>query len=341
MKRNRIWYLFSAFLLTGMAFIPLSGTMSKLPGSIHDQQSQPTPAELIDAVNSLRLAYGLPPLSINSILMNVSQNQANYLLETEGGAGHSRANGMSLTDQLLSLGYPLAGDLSLGGYRSENYVFGTGLDVQSVIQIWLGDAPHTNTMLSPNYFDIGGGVAIGKDGNVYYVIDTARHTSSGRQQEYTPEVAGTIVSGITINGTPGIDQFMVPVTLSTPNSGGLVIHTVKYGQTLWSIAIAYKTTIQQIRELNDLPSNDIFSDQKLLIRRESMPNPVASPSPAKAATLTPAVMFSTATSLPRTSTPVPIVSVNHSRDNIPLIATSILAAIIIAGIGFWANKRNN
>ena len=110
---------------------------------ITSQQAQPTPGELIDAVNALRLAYGLPPLSVNSILMHVAQSQADYLLETEGSSGHGRANGMSYTEQLLSLGYPLGGDLSLGGYRSENYVFGTGMDVQAAIQTWLGDDPHT------------------------------------------------------------------------------------------------------------------------------------------------------------------------------------------------------
>jgi len=317
--------------------------MDTLPRGLespYQQQNQPTASELIDAVNSLRLAYGLPTLGINPILMQVSQSQADYLLETEGGSGHSRANGMSLTDQLLSMGYPLAGDLSLGGYRSENFDFGTNKSIQEAIQDWLGDDAHTNTMLSPNYFDIGGGVAIGKDGNVYFVIDTARHTSSGRQQDYTPEAGGTTVTGVTVNGTPGVDQFMVPVTLSTPNSGGLVIHDVKYGQTLWSIAIAYKTTIQEIRNLNDLPSNDIFSDQKLLIRREGTKTPDASVPPGLPAFHTPTVVPATLTYTQRTPTPAPLLpGANPSKDNLPLIAGSIFAAIFLAGIGFWANKR--
>jgi LysM repeat protein len=328
-----------------MGFIRSTDSLPHGSASYHSQQAQPTPGELIDAVNALRLAYGLPPLSVNSILMYVAQTQANYLLETEGGSGHSRANGMSLTEQLLSLGYPLGGDLSLGGYRSENYVFGSGMDVQTAIQTWMGDDPHTNTMLSPNYFDIGGGVAIGSDGTVYYVIDTARHTPNGRpQDDYTPEAAGTVVTGITVNGTPGVEQFMVPVSLSTPNSGGLVIHDVKYGQTLWSIAIAYKTTIQQIRNLNDLPSNDIYSDQKLLIRRESILTPMVSPSPSpeQAAIYTPTFVPSTLTYPTHTATPAPLFrGSNPSKDNIPLIAVSIFASLCFAGMGFWASKRRN
>jgi len=298
---------------------------------------------LIDAVNALRLAYGLPPLTVNSILMHVAQGQADYLLETEGSSEHNRANGMSYTQQLLSLGYPLGGDLSLGGYRSENYVYQTDLDVQGAIQFWMGDDPHRNTMLSPNYFDIGGGVATGSDGTVYYVIDTARHTPNGRpQDDYTPEPAGTVVTGITVNGTPGVEQFMVPVSLSTPNSGGLVIHDVKYGQTLWSIAIAYKTTIQQIRSLNDLPSNDIYSDQRLLIRRESPQTPTVSPSPEQAATHTPNIVTITMTYPTHTATPAPLFrGSNLSKDNIPLVAVSIFASLCFAGMGFWASKRKN
>ena len=250
---------------------------------------------------------------------------------------------MSYTQQLLSLGYPLGGDLSLGGYRSENYVYQTDLDVQGAIQFWMGDDPHRNTMLSPNYFDIGGGVATGSDGTVYYVIDTARHTPNGRpQDDYTPEPAGTVVTGITVNGTPGVEQFMVPVSLSTPNSGGLVIHDMKYGQTLWSIAIAYKTTIQQIRSLNDLPSNDIYSDQRLLIRRESPQTPTVSPSPEQAATHTPNIVTITMTYPTHTATPAPLFrGSNPSKDNIPLVAVSIFASLCFAGMGFWASKRKN
>jgi uncharacterized protein YkwD len=38
--------------------------------------------------------------------------------------------------------------------------------------MWLGDDPHIQTMLSPNYHEIGAGVAEA-DGFVYYTIDAA------------------------------------------------------------------------------------------------------------------------------------------------------------------------
>ena len=342
MKIIQVGCISFIFLFTNIEFVQSRAAELLRSAPVHMQQDQPTASELINAVNDLRIAYGLPPLNVNSILMYVAQSQADYLLTTDGASGHGRANGMSLTEQLLSLGYPLGGDLSLGGYRSENYVFSPGLDVQGAIHIWLGDDPHTNTMLSPNYFDIGGGVAIGKDGTVYYVIDTARHTDSGKPQEYTPVPAGTVVSGITVNGTPGVEQFMVPVTLSTPNSGGLVIHDVRYGQTLWSIAIAYNTTIQQIRNLNDLPSNDIYSDQKLLIRRVSTQTATASPLPAQEVVDSPTLVSSFIAYPTSTPNPIPLFpGSDPKKDNLPLIAVSIVATLCIAAFGFWANKKRS
>jgi LysM repeat protein len=336
MKRILVWFIASILLFASLGFAPRSSALFRAG------QDQPTPGELIAAVNDLRLAYGLPPLSVNSILMYVAQSQADYLLSTDGGSGHSRLNGMSLTEQLLSLGYPLGGDLSLGGYRSENFIFGSGGDVQAAVHAWLGDDAHTNTMLSPNYLDIGGGVSIGSDGSVYFVIDTARPTASGKPQEYTPVPAGTVVSGVTVNGTLVADQFMVPVTLSTPNSGGLVIHEVRYGQTLWSIAIAYNTTIQAIRDLNDLPSNDIFPDQKLLIRRESIQTATASPSAEPALTDTPTFLPTALTGPSSTPTFIPLFPGSDPRkDNLQLILVSLFAALCIAGFGFWANRKRS
>jgi uncharacterized protein YkwD len=340
MKRILFWFLAAIALFTSPGFAMSVAAQPRASIPFPTQQSQPTPGELIAAVNDLRITYGLPALRVNSILMYVAQSQADYLLNTQGGSGHARPNGMTLTEQLLSLGYPLGGDLSLGGYRSENFIFGSSGDVQAAVHAWLGDDAHTNTMLSPNYLDIGGGVAISNDGAVYFVIDTARPTASGKPQEYTAVPAGTVVSGLAVNGTPGVDQFMVPVTLSTPNSGGLVIHTVRYGQTLWSLAIAYNTTIQRIRDLNDLPSNDIYSDQRLLIRKETIQTATASPS------IEPEVT-DLATSLPAlitlptvTPTPIPLFpGSDPKKDNLPLILISILAALCIGGLGFWANRK--
>jgi len=218
---------------------------SKVPVSSLNSQEQPTPTELINAVNNLRLSRGLNALNVDPILSQTAQSQADALLASEGAVGHDRPNGITFTQQLLMLGYPLSGDLSQGGYRSENYVMGNGMTVQQVIEIWLGDEPHTNTMISPHRSDIGAGVAIASDGTVYYVIDTALRTQSGRPQSVATKYFPT---GVSITGTPGtqqalISQYIVPIAVATARPDGDVFHKVQYGQSLWAIANQYGTTV--------------------------------------------------------------------------------------------------
>ena len=77
-----------------------------------------SPLELINAVNELRVSSGLAPYSINSILMATAQAHADYMAAT-GTVSHMGLGGTSVTGRLLAAGYPLAGDLSLGGFRPE------------------------------------------------------------------------------------------------------------------------------------------------------------------------------------------------------------------------------
>lgn len=233
----------------------------------------PNPADIINAVNNLRLSYGLPALYAHPVLMQIAQEQANGI--ASGMPGHWRPNGMTLGQWMLSLGYPLSGDLTLDGYRSENW--GMAFTAEDAIQMWLGDDLHTNTMLSVDRSDIGSGVAIG-DGQFIVVIETALQTRSGLMQSN----AASILTGIpqtqmaysqmetqaAINGV--LPQYSIPVVLSTPFPNGRVYHEVLYGQTLWSIAVAYGTTIKQIQGLNNLgESTTVYEGQTLLVRTDA------------------------------------------------------------------------
>jgi len=60
-----------------------------------------------------------------------------------------------------------------------------------------------------------------------------------------------------------------------------VIHEVKYGQALWSIAIQYGTTMQQIRRLNNLYTDTLQPGQKLIVM-----NAATQPAPGEAAPAT-------------------------------------------------------
>jgi LysM repeat protein len=214
--------------------------------------------------------------------MQIAQEQANGIVS--GLPGHWRPNGMTLGQWMMSLGYPLSGDLTQDGYRSENW--GPADTAEDAVQMWLADDLHTNTMLSQNRSDIGAGVAVG-DGQFIVVIETALQTRSGQMQSN----AGSILTGIpqtkaavnqmetqaAINGV--LPQYSIPVVLNTPFPNGKVYHEVLYGQTLWSIAVAYGTTIKQIQALNNLGGDTtLYEGQTLLVRTDAT-QPVASPLP--------------------------------------------------------------
>jgi hypothetical protein len=107
------------------------------------------------------------------------------------------------------------------------------------------------------------------------VIETALQTPSGKMQwgaenYLTPAVATHVACqrgiGTTQNGGSGdLSQYSIPVVRSTARPDGDVIHEVKYGQTLWSIAIDYGTTIEQIKRLNNLTSDVVVPGWTLLV----------------------------------------------------------------------------
>jgi LysM repeat protein len=101
------------------------------------------------------------------------------------------------------------------------------------------------------------------------------------------------------------------VVVSTPNPDGSIYHVVGYGQALWSIAIAYNTTIDKIRALNSLSASDTLRvGQKLLIRQADPPTLTPTitrtvPLPSRTPTAT---QPSRTPTLTRTSTPPPTAS---------------------------------
>lgn len=325
-----------------MALAGISFSQPK-PVFAHPQrQIISTPSQLIDAVNALRLSYGLSTLAVHSVLMQTAQGQADYMAAT-GNVTHTRPGGISYTQQLISLGFPLSGDLSLGGFRAENILSSGGpLDWNGVPPAWQ-DADHMNTMLAQNFTHIGAGISQGP-GGYYYAVDCAASTGSGQMQESAASILGT-TSGTQVAGGAAISQYMVPIMKSTANANGDVIHKVQYGQTLWSIAIDYGTTINNIQALNNLGEDLVIQQgQELLVLKGATPPP-STPTPAPLATgipsltaipSTPEIIFPFTAVVAPTQTPVtestPVASGNSSRLWIVLL---IFAALIGGAMAVW------
>lgn len=306
--------------------------------------SQLTPAEVITAVNVLRLANGLNVLTVHPVLMEVAALQANALAASEGAVGHQRPCGMTLGQQLLVMGFPLWGDLSLDGYRSENWVAaGT---IEQVMEFWQGDSEHLNTMISPNRSDIGAAVAFGDQ--VYVVLETALRTNSGQHQN----TAYGILTGIPMTQTlcagfasGEISNYSVPVIVNTARPDGDVVHEVKYGQTLWSLAELYKVPIEQIKRLNGLVDDNILPGWKLLIQKAATQPPPVTDTPLVLVTPTEtkyptAVPFYTVT-LAATATMQAVPLGQQMKQNSMVVAALLIAfSVLLAGIiGFGRDAK--
>jgi uncharacterized protein YkwD len=314
--------IFLTLLLALIVVLPVRGKQSKQP------LRADSPYDLINAVNTLRASNGLPAYSINSTLMYTAGSHAEFMAAT-GNVSHTGAGGSSVTDRLLAAGYPLAGDLSLGGFRSENITGGSeGMTAQSAVDQWTGDALHLNTMLSPNLTEIGAGVAVA-NGRVYFVIDCARPTTAGASQ------------GVTQSSGGGSGNVPIPVVaVSTPNEAGAVVHNVLLGQTLWQIAIAYNVKINDIKALNNLSNDNIFPGDTLLIKMDSAP---ATETPAFAPiltpTTTPAFVATNTTipvaTLPISTTPTPIQAASDNSTIMSFVIGLVALAILAGGVFAW------
>lgn len=301
-----------------------------------------TAYDLINGVNALRASYGLAPYSISPILMYTAQAQADFMA-ANATVTHSGPGGVGVTDRLLAAGYPLAGDLSLGGFRSENITGGVeSMSAQTAVDQWTGDAPHLNTMISGDLTEIGAGVAV-VGGRVYYVIDCARPTAAGTSQTLVTPIGG----GSAVPAVEAPVQPVQAVVVSTPNAEGNVIHEVQYGQTLWQIAISYETKIDEIKRLNNLSGNGIYPGERLLIKTGAL---VLTPTPTE--TLTPAVQItvsSTPTSVmllptitpqPTTTATVAVVSSTEKNSKTVGVAVGIIVLALLGGGAItWMGRK--
>ena len=277
-----------------------------------------TANELAIAVNALRESRGLNALNVHPILMQNAQQHANYMAAT-GNITHLDAAGRRPFQRALAAGYSVAGDLSLGGFFSENILSGPGLSAQQIVDAWMSDEPHANTMLSANRSDIGAGIAY-SDGYGYYVIDTGLQSS--RPIQYTP------ASGEVTSQDPIV---LSPRATSTPLADGSIEHTVRSGETLWTIAAAYGISLEQITLLNHINRDRfIYHGDELVVRLAQTATPTTRP------TSTPRTPRPTRTpTTPAAPTPPP----QEPMDN-TLVVGLYFFAVIVFGVFVWLEFRS-
>lgn len=283
-----------------------------------------TAQEMIEKVNALRASNGLEPYASDPTLMKVAQTHADYIAST-GVLTHFDKNGKRPYQRAMDAGYAVGGNLSSGGLLTEAIFSGTGLSDDSVLAAWQANEADSVALLSSSYEDIGVGISAA-NGTTYYVLVAASQNDSGISA--TP----TFVSSLAPAGT----GTSIP---NTPKPDGQIYHVVRKNEALWSVAILYNTTIEELKLLNGLATDEIFEGQQLLVRAANTPTPTPSLVPV---TATLGIPTSTAT-LPvtptNTFTPTPVPTPPTNMKSGGLVVGGItLVALLAAGLGAFLGR---
>ncbi len=244
---------------SGLCLLIMLGTgIFHPPGTVRAYEIDLAPAgqvsayELIIAMNTLRVAYGLPPLIEHPIVNAVAQNTAATMAASNMSWHIGNVRG-----RIAAAGYGNGGAV----WATENFAVGNmGLD--QIMAVW-ADPDHMRPAVTPAYCHVGAGIAQTSDGRFYYILQAAY--VSGQE-------CGSVSSGSpSVGGTPGsipIPGFglIMPVKIATPDADGKVFHEVQAGQSFWSIAIAYQITINDLETWNNLSRDTpLKAGQRLFI----------------------------------------------------------------------------
>jgi LysM repeat protein len=311
MKKKRFFLLLSLFTIL---LTPLS--------SVHSAQQ--SGADLITLINTARAGKGLPPLSQDVSLNNAAQDQADYLAGVYGPEltsvvdWHTQPDGGDVYNRALRAGYAFGpgwyvDEIAYGGKESST--------PRDALSAWLRSPAQADAIHNAENVHIGAAISTG-DGFAYYIVIFGIKLDSGGSSK--GGVASTIPS-------TAVTPEVAPVSVATPNADGSVFHTVESGEALWSIAIAYDITIDQILALNNLEANAIIYDgQPLQVRSAFTPTPKPT---------------ETNTPVAPTRTPIPAQTAQAVKTLIPTVTveddgflgmdnqTMGLALILISGIG--------
>lgn len=208
--------------------------------------------DLILAMNTLRVSNGLPPLVEDPIINAVAQATAEIMAVNQMSWHIGNVSG-----RLQAAGY--GGGAKV--WATENFAVGTSFTIDQIMLAW-ADPDHMIPAVNPAYCHVGAGVAKSANGMTYYVLQAA-YVSGKSCGEYrsspNPQPGGS-------NPNPVVPQIIVPVKVATPDEDGKVFHVVQTGQSLWSIAVAYKTTIRDLEVWNNISrAKPLQVGQKLFI----------------------------------------------------------------------------
>jgi LysM repeat protein len=268
---------------------------------------------LIGEVNALRASYGLAAYTTDSTLSSLAQAQSVYQASINR-ITHDRADGS---------GIPA---------RSENVCGGLNMSASTCVKTIWTDPIHLYTLIGLDSGTVGAGYALSSDNNAYYTLLV---NSSGSDTRLELAASPTQVAIVAANQNAAdsfIDVLAAPVSpgtiaTNTAEPDGSIYHIVQPNETMWTIAVTYGTTVEQLQAFNNRTGDDVnvVAGQRLLIRYGGTP---------VADTLTP-----TLTRPPATNTPGPTSTMTQTVPPLPTRTPTITPTPtpgpLIPHIGFF------
>lgn len=226
--------------------------------------SAPGAYDLIAEVNAYRVSNGYWELTPNAQVMSAAQGHADWIAAGNPG-GHTGAAGSDETTRVYWSGYG-------GGATIQcDEAWASTRSVYDAVYIAWSDWTHQEVMLNGwgnKYTDIGAGVADLGNGAYVFVLDICMVKGEGYSGSSSLAIPGSTLDP---NATPDLSNYIFGVLTATPGADGSIRHTVKYGQTLASIAQAYGITVPDLQAANDMAADQtiIREGQTLFIKQTS------------------------------------------------------------------------
>ncbi len=240
------------FLTLLVLLAPLSAARAGAPSAPPAQSGGVTAYDLIIAMNTLRVSYGLPALEEDPIINAVAQGTAEIM-----AANNMSSHIGDVRGRIQAAGYGGGAQV----WATENFAVGQSFGIDEIMLAW-SDPTHMIPAVNPAYCNIGAGVAKADNGRTYYILQAA-YTSAKACGEYKSVGGG---SNTTPGGVTGASGVIIPVKIAKPDAEGRIFHEVKAGQSFWAIAVAYKITINDLEIWNNLSrQNKLQIGQKLFI----------------------------------------------------------------------------
>jgi hypothetical protein len=137
-------------------------------------------------------------------------------------------------------------------------------------------------------------------------------------------------------------QYSIPVAMSTARPDGDVLHEVKYGQTLWSIAIQYKTTIAELKRLNGLTDDTVLPGWKLLVQKGATQPPPSTATfvlSSQNSSATPSPAWTPIPTLTSASNEMSMLGESLKANKIVVFALIVSFSVLVAGIVGFRKKK--